>query len=101
MRRAAEFSSQNVINLAERLGERIRIARKSRGFSLADLERICRIHRTTLGRLERGDLGASIGVFFAVMEALGEIADVELLLSRPNLKSVKLDVILPILERNF
>jgi hypothetical protein len=37
-----------------------------------------------LGRLELGDPGVSIGNFLAVLEALQELPDIELLVSRPE-----------------
>jgi len=84
-----------------RLGERIRLLRKSRGLTLAQLEGMCRIHRTTLGRLERGDLGVSAGVLFAVLETLGELADVELLISRPQEPAHRRSIASPVLEQDF
>lgn len=68
----------------ERLGTRVRTARKSQGLTLEQLERKCGVHRTTLGRLERGDTHVSFAVVLAVLEALGELADIELLLARPD-----------------
>lgn len=77
---SASFESQQSFL---RLGERFRLARKARGLTLSMLESKCGIHRTTLGRLERGDLGVTAHVMLAVLEALQELADVELLLTDP------------------
>jgi transcriptional regulator with XRE-family HTH domain len=77
---SASFESQQSFL---RLGERFRLARKARGLTLAMLESKCGIHRSTLGRLERGDLGVTAHVMLAVLEALQELADVELLLTDP------------------
>ena len=101
MRQTTDFTSLSVVDAAKRLGERLRLARKSRKKSLAELELICRIHRTTLGRLERGDTGVSVGVFLTVLEALNELADVELVVSQPSTPKYARAVKVPILERDF
>lgn len=84
MPRAIQFHSQAILDTAARLGERVRRARKAQGRTLADLEHASRIHRQTLARLEKGDPGVSLGVALIVFEALGELADMELLLSQPD-----------------
>jgi hypothetical protein len=48
MRHDQTFNSINVQNAAQRLGERIRTARKAQRRSLVDLESACRVHRQTL-----------------------------------------------------
>lgn len=101
MRHDPSLLSAPVTGALSRLGERIRRARKSRAISLSDLEAICRVHRTTLGRLERGEPGVSLGVFLAVLEALGELADVELLLARPDTPRHRRETPPPVLERDF
>lgn len=101
MRQNQHFLSNSVTEGAQRLGERLRRARKAKKLSLADLERICRIHRTTLGRLERGDLGVSIGVLLSVLEVLNELADVELVLSNPDTPEHRRVVNLPVLDQEF
>lgn len=101
MRQNSHFASNSVSEGARRLGERLRRARKAQGLSLSDLERICRIHRTTLGRLERGDLGASIGVLLSVLEALNELADVELVLSKPDTPEHRRAINVPVLDQDF
>lgn len=84
MRHNPDFTSLAAREAAQRLGERLRRARKAQGRTLVELEQSCRIHRQTLARLERGDPGVSLGVLLTVMEALRELADVELLLSQPE-----------------
>lgn len=84
MRHNQAFNSFAVHGAAQRLGERIRTARKAQKRSLVDLERTCRVHRQTLGRLERGDPGVSLGVFLSVLEALRELPSVELLVHQPD-----------------
>ena len=101
MRQNADFTSLTVTESIPRLGERIRRARRARKQTLSDLEDICRIHRTTLGRLERGDPGVSVAVLFTVLEALQELSDVELVLSQPETPKHKRSAASPTLERNF
>jgi len=101
MRHESTFISLAVIETVQRLGERIRLARKARKQSLSQLEQVCRIHRSTLGRLERGDPGVSLGVFLTVLEALQELPDVELVLSHPETSRHKRAVAKPVLERDF
>jgi transcriptional regulator with XRE-family HTH domain len=101
MRQSAEFSTAAVIHSAQRLGERIRLLRKAKRLTLTQLEGMCRIHRTTLGRLERGELGVSISVLLTVLETLGELADVELLISQPALPAHQRRTRPPVLEQDF
>jgi transcriptional regulator with XRE-family HTH domain len=53
------------------LGQRIRIARIRRGWSVADLASKAGINRNTLTALELGKPGTSVGVCFSVLWALG------------------------------
>jgi transcriptional regulator with XRE-family HTH domain len=53
------------------LGQRIRVARIRRGWSVADLAAKAGINRNTLTALEQGKPGTAIGVCFAVLWALG------------------------------
>lgn len=101
MRHSNHFYSAAVSAAATRLGERIRRARKAQGLTLGDLERLCRIHRTTIGRLERGDAGTSVGALLTVLEALNELADAELIVSRPETPKHQRAVPAPVLERDF
>jgi transcriptional regulator with XRE-family HTH domain len=52
-------------------GQRIRIARIRRGWSVADLAEKAGINRNTLTALELGKMGTAVGVCFAVLWALG------------------------------
>lgn len=54
-----------------RLGQRIRLARIRRGWSVADLAVKAGINRNTLTALELGKPGTAIGVCFTVLWALG------------------------------
>jgi transcriptional regulator with XRE-family HTH domain len=101
MRQPNSFTSSSVRESLVDLGRRIRLARKARKLSLTDLENICRIHRTTLGRLERGEEGVSVGVFLTVLEALNELADIELLLSKPEMPKHLRSAPKPVLEQDF
>lgn len=95
------FVSTGVKGSAERLGERIRRARKSKRISLEQLEKMCRVHRSTLGRLERGDVSVSLAIILMVLEALHELSDVELLLSQPEMPKHERSVAPPTLDREF
>lgn len=53
------------------LGQRIRVARIRRGWSVVDLARKAGINRNTLTALELGKPGTAIGVCFTVLWALG------------------------------
>jgi transcriptional regulator with XRE-family HTH domain len=53
------------------LGQRIRIARIRRGWSVADLASKAGINRNTLTALEQGKAGTAMGVCFTVLWALG------------------------------
>ncbi len=52
------------------LGQRIRIARIRRGWSVAELATKAGINRNTLTALELGKLGTAVGVCFTVLWAL-------------------------------
>ena len=53
------------------IGQRIRIARLRRGWSVADLASKAGINRNTLTALETGKPGTAVGVCFTVLWALG------------------------------
>jgi transcriptional regulator with XRE-family HTH domain len=52
-------------------GQRIRVARLRRGWSVADLASKAGVNRNTLTALEKGKTGTAIGVCFTVLWALG------------------------------
>lgn len=62
------------------LGARIRLARKQQRLTLAAMEALTGIHRTTLGRLEYGDQGVGIGALITVLAALGQAHEIEFIL---------------------
>lgn len=53
------------------MGQRIRLARLRRGWSVADLAAKAGINRNTLTALELGKPGTAVGVCFTVLWALG------------------------------
>ncbi len=62
------------VDVSERvahLGQRIRVARIRRGWSVVDLASKAGINRNTLTALELGKPGTAIGVCFTVLWALG------------------------------
>ena len=60
-----------VVGHVVQLGQRIRIARIRRGWSVVDLASKAGINRNTLTALEQGKAGTAIGVCFTVLWALG------------------------------
>ncbi len=84
MAKSAPFHSQATLDAAARLGDRLRRTRKAQRRTLADLEQSTRVHRQTLARMERGDPSVSFAVVLTALEALGELADLELLVSQPG-----------------
>ena len=101
MSKSTQFHSQAVIDAAVRLGDRLRRTRKAQGRTLADVERSIRVHRQTLGRLERGVPTVSLGVALTVLEALGELADIELLVGQPESARARIWADAEPLERDF
>lgn len=61
---------QAAVQVAQ-LGQRIRVARIRRGWSVADLASKAGINRNTLTALELGKPGTAVGVCFTVLWALG------------------------------
>lgn len=55
----------------QRLGDRIRIARKRRGWTVAETATKAGINRNTLTALELGKVGVSISAYVAVLWVLG------------------------------
>src|SRR5438128_1643819 len=62
---------------AEELGERLRLARLRRRMTLADLAARVGTTRSTLSRLERGDLSVSVGLLARVLGVLGLEPDLD------------------------
>ena len=68
----------------EELGRRLRRLRKSRGYSRDRLASLTFIGRNTLGRMESGDPGVSIGAWAQVVHVLGIDRNLTLLLESPE-----------------
>jgi transcriptional regulator with XRE-family HTH domain len=62
---------QQVTEQIVQLGQRIRLARIRRGWSVADLAGKAGVNRNTLSALERGKPGTAVGVCYTVLWALG------------------------------
>jgi len=65
------------------LAERIRRARKRRGFTQAELAERALVSVATIHRLERSGAG-QLGTFLRVLSALGHLRDVDALLQQPE-----------------
>jgi transcriptional regulator with XRE-family HTH domain len=61
----------DVVDRIGRLGERIRIARKRRGWTIAETAVKAGINRNTLNALELGKPGVAISAYVAALWALG------------------------------
>ncbi|MBK4738650.1 helix-turn-helix domain-containing protein [Noviherbaspirillum pedocola] len=101
MRHSYEFTSFAASEAAKRLGERIRQARKAQHLTLKALEHQCRVHRTTLSRLEKGDPNVTFAVVLMVLEALGELQELELVLSQPHVPRTKREGAVVELDTDF
>lgn len=62
-----EFTTESILLL----GQMIKLARKQRGMSEADLALRANITRGTLNKIERGDLDISVGLFFEAATLVG------------------------------
>jgi transcriptional regulator with XRE-family HTH domain len=80
---------------AEALGERLRLARRRRRMSLAELAKRVGVNRETLARLERGDLATSLGVLARVLAVLGLEEDLDRLAADDELGQRLQDVRTP------
>ncbi len=61
------------------LGDRLKRLRKAKGLGTVDMARRVGISRTTLGAIEAGDPGPSIGTYLRVMSVLGVSGELALL----------------------
>lgn len=66
-----------VVELAQRLGANISLARRRRQLRQQDLAAKAGISRLTLLKIERGELGTGLGAYLAVLWALGLDRDIE------------------------
>ncbi len=63
--------SRNTVLLARLLGERIRLARRQRRWSEAEMAERARISRATLRKIESGDFGVALGLVLEVCTVVG------------------------------
>ena len=63
--------------LTTQLGSRLRLARLRRGFSMAQVAERANISRQTLGHLEAGHTGTSLGVLASVLKVLSLDKDLD------------------------
>ena len=61
------------------LGDRLKRLRKSQGLGTVEMAKRAGISRTTLGSVEAGDPGPSIGTYLRVMSLLGVSGELALL----------------------
>lgn len=75
------METSNPLSIAEKLtsqlGNRLRLARLRRGFSMVQVAERANISRQTLGHLESGDTGTSIGVLMRVLKVLSLDKDLD------------------------
>ena len=98
--RQNKFHSSNATIALTSLGMRIRRLRKSKKWSLTDLQERTGVHRTTLSRLELGHPGVTIGAMAAVLETLGILSDLELLVIKDE-STLHQNEQVPHLDPNF
>jgi transcriptional regulator with XRE-family HTH domain len=57
-------------DLAKELGKKIRLARKLRGVSQENLALMCRVDRSYMGRIERGEANLTLEKLYQVAQSL-------------------------------
>jgi transcriptional regulator with XRE-family HTH domain len=57
-------------DLAKELGKKIRVARKLRGISQENLALMCRVDRSYMGRIERGEANLTLEKLYQVAQSL-------------------------------
>ena len=62
-----EFTTESILLL----GQMIKLARKQRGMSESDLAMRAGVNRSTLNKIERGDLNIDVGLFFEAATLVG------------------------------
>lgn len=76
---STELVPNEVISLAVRLGERIRIARIRRKIRQGDLATRAHLSRSTIQAIERGEASCAVGSVLHVLWVLGLAGEVELI----------------------
>jgi transcriptional regulator with XRE-family HTH domain len=67
---------------ARELGARLRLARRRRGLSIAEMAARCAVSSPTISRLEHGDLAVSMAVLARYLDILGLAPDLDRLAER-------------------
>lgn len=57
-------------NLARELGKNIREARKAKGLSQDVLALVCKVDRSYMGRIERGEVNITVEKLYQIAESL-------------------------------
>lgn len=70
-RRESDFASEDTNATARHLGELVRQARLARAWSQAGLAERSGVSKATLSRIEKGAVEPSLGLWLAVLGALG------------------------------
>lgn len=68
---STDNASPRALHAGQSLGRAVRLARVARGMPQADLADRARVSRSTLQRIERGEVGVALAAWLNVMEALG------------------------------
>jgi transcriptional regulator with XRE-family HTH domain len=68
--RAAWQRAEDDVAIVQRLGERIKAIRESRGMTLAEVGKLCSLPASTLSRVENGKMSPSFGVLARIMSGL-------------------------------
>ena len=71
--------TEDVIQIAQRLGGRIRTARIRRNWRQEDLQARSGLSRSTIQAIERGEPSTSLGSFFQVLWLLGLANEIEVI----------------------
>jgi len=59
------------VPIQQKFGNRVRMLRKSKGWSQEEFADQCGLHRTYIGAIERGERNVSLNNIHAVAKALG------------------------------
>jgi len=85
----------SIQRLLQGLGENIRLARQRRGLSMQLVAERAGMSRTTLGAVERGEAGVTIGAYANVLHSLGLHEDIALVARDDELGRKLQDIALP------
>jgi ribosome-binding protein aMBF1 (putative translation factor) len=99
MARKTTIQHPSVHRLLQGLGERIRLARLRRGFSMELVSERAGMSRTTLRSIERGEAGVTLGAYANVLHSLGLHEDLALIARDDELGRKLQDAELPSRKR--